>query len=117
MADIEPPPLKIKTFQEAIQSLDWRMFNTSLKAKDSCNKPWALEMLLMMLYTGLKLASSTQTTLTIFNYRNSNICFNIITTINTSLQCNKLTHNHCEADYNMIIFMLSYCVVDYSDIQ
>ena len=34
MADIEPPPLKIKTFQEAIQS-----FNTSLKAKDSCNKP------------------------------------------------------------------------------
>ena len=33
-ADIEPPALKIKTFQEAIQS-----FNTSLKAKDSCNKP------------------------------------------------------------------------------
>ena len=38
MADIEPPPLKIKTFQEAIQ-YHWRMFNTSLKAKDSCNKP------------------------------------------------------------------------------
>ena len=37
MADIEPPPLKIKTFQEAIQSLE--MFNTSLKAKDF-NEHW-----------------------------------------------------------------------------
>ena len=37
MADIEPLPLQIKTFQEAIQSLE--KFNTSLKAKDSCNKP------------------------------------------------------------------------------
>ena len=39
MADIEPPPLKIKIFQEAIQPYNyWRMFNTSLKTKDSCNK-------------------------------------------------------------------------------
>ena len=37
MADIEPHPLKIKTFQEPYNH--WRMFNTSLKAKDSCNKP------------------------------------------------------------------------------
>ena len=45
-----------------------------------------------------------------------NIYFNIIT-INTSLQCNKLTHNHCEVYYNMIIFMLCQCVMDYSDIE
>ena len=37
MADIEPPALKIKTVQEAYNH--WRMFNTSLKVKDSCNKP------------------------------------------------------------------------------
>ena len=41
MADIEPPPLNIKTFQEAIQSLEnvQHFFESHLKAKDSCNKP------------------------------------------------------------------------------
>ena len=29
----------------------------------------------------------------------------------------KLTHNHCEVNCNMIIFMLCHCVVDYSDVE
>ena len=34
MADIEPPPRSsMKPYNH------WRMFNTSLTAKDSCNKP------------------------------------------------------------------------------
>ena len=37
MADIEPPPLKIRPSRMPYNH--WRMFNTSLKAMDSCNKP------------------------------------------------------------------------------
>ena len=37
MADIEPPPLKSRPSRKPYNH--WRMFNTSLKAKDSCNKP------------------------------------------------------------------------------
>ena len=59
MADIELPPLKIKTFQPYNH---WRMFNTSLKAKDSCNKAMSIGDAVDGV-TSLKLASSTQTTL------------------------------------------------------
>ena len=60
MADIEPPPLKIKTFQEAIQSLEnvqhflesQGLLQQAMSIGDAVDD-----------VTGLKLASSTQTTL------------------------------------------------------
>ena len=90
MADIEPPPPKSRKPYN-----HWRMFN--LKAKDSCNKPRALEMLLMMLLVWSWHRPHRQHFITIFNNRNSNIYYNIII---TSLQW---THNHCEVDYNTVI--------------
>ena len=109
--------MKIKTFQEAIQSLETVQHfleSQGLLLQQVMSIGDAVDDV-----TGLKLASSTQTTLHDYFLitGNSNIYYNIIITINTSVQCNKLTHNHCAVDYNMIIFMLCHCVVDYSDIQ
>ena len=68
MADIEPPPLKIKTFQEAIQSLEnvqhflesQGLLQQAMSIGDAVDN-----------VSGLKLASSTQTQhfMTILNNR------------------------------------------------
>ena len=96
MADIEPPPLKIKTFQEAMQS-----FNTSLKAKD-------LQLAMSIGdavddVTGLKLASSTQTT-----PGNSNIYFNSFT---PKVELNR-KQKHFQR--NAIIVENYYCIANTS---
>ena len=60
MADIEPPSLKIKTFQEAIQSLEnvQHFLESQGLLQQAMNIGDAVDAV-----TGLKLASSTQTLL------------------------------------------------------
>ena len=60
MADIEPPPLKIKTFQEAIQSLE--NVQHFLESQGLLQQAMSIGDAVADV-TGLKLASSTQTTL------------------------------------------------------
>ena len=61
MADIEPPPLKIKTFQEAIQSLEENVQHF-LESQGLLQQAMSIGLVVDDV-TDLKLASSTQTTL------------------------------------------------------